>query len=488
MKEKREVPITYRKSFLAKYIESDDRVKEVYSLLKNRLMAIDGMKSRTSWFYDAFNIGRLNFAKLSVRGKYLALYLNLDVKDYPSNIYHQEFVGDRRRYGDTSFKIHIKSNRTIRYALRLIDDEIKKYNLKDGPVPKINYYLEHEDDLPLIARGLIKIVSKNYVYSPHEQLDVDTYVKKDKNDAIFDESSSVQVIFVDGSKVFVKERRSFEAKLIQSSSTLQKYYGIIKNQLLSYVKVKSRLSWKYESFTIGRIKLAKIQIRGRYLALFLALDKAKYVKKRWIEDASKYDLFSDTPVLIRIKDDDRLELALSLILDLKKRFLLEEGFLKESHDFSQVFESDDSLKHQGLIKIYAKFGDTSSKKNLKIGDEILAKKRNNFIVYREQKRLVLVVDDKNNFVEQNEVTKVPVDGEKEIIYLDVLSKLFNDGDTITLKVLKDRSLIRTDVDYYKVLYRGGTLNKAFTIIASAQSPAVEKIVKEAGGKYLVEVE
>ena len=118
----RNVPITYRKSFLAKYILSDDRVKEVYTILKNRLLQIEGMKSRISWFYDAFNVGRLNFAKLSVRGKYVALYINLDTKDYPENIYHQENVSDRRRYKDTSFKIHVKSNRTIKYAFRLIDD------------------------------------------------------------------------------------------------------------------------------------------------------------------------------------------------------------------------------------------------------------------------------------------------------------------------------------------------------------------------------
>ena len=66
---------------------------------------------------------------------------------------------------------------------------------------------------------------------------------------------------MDGSKVFVKERRSFEAKLIQSSSKVQEYYSILKNTLLSYIKVKSRISWKYDAYSIGKIKLAKMQIR-----------------------------------------------------------------------------------------------------------------------------------------------------------------------------------------------------------------------------------
>ena len=141
------VPITYRKSFLAKYILSDDRVKYVYNTLKNKLMSIFGMKSRISWFYDAFNVGRINFAKLSVRGKYVALYLNLNIEDYPQNIYHQENVTDRRRYKETRFKIHVKSNRTIKYAFRLIDDEIKNFNLK-APLKLI--FRCHFPSLPMI--------------------------------------------------------------------------------------------------------------------------------------------------------------------------------------------------------------------------------------------------------------------------------------------------------------------------------------------------
>ena len=481
---KREVPITYRKSFLAKYILSDDRCKEVYTKLKNKLLSIKGMKSRISWFYDAFNIGRLNFAKLSVRGKYVALYLNLGIDDYPENIYHQEFVGDRRRFGDTSFKIHVKSNRTIKYAFKLIDDEIKKFNLKTGPIPKENYYLEKEDELPLIGRGLIKIVSENYTYAPNEQVEVDNYTD---NTELFDTDYSKQVIFVDGSKVFVKERKSFEAKLIQSDLTLQNYYSIIKNQLLSFKKVKSKVSWKYDSFTIGRVKLAKLQIRGRYLVLYLNLDLSKYPRRGGIEDSSKYDLFKDTPLTLRIKNDDRLKFALDLIDDLKKRFLLEEGFLKENHNYSAEFEADDDLKKKGLIKVYAKFGDQSSKEINDLGNEILQKKRNNFIVYKEEKRLVLSIDDKNNFVQKEEKVKIPLNGEKEIVYLDELLKEFTDKDIIDIDFLKEKGILKENTDFYKVLYRGGKVDKGLNIIASAESQSVKKLLEEAGGSYTVEV-
>lgn len=483
---RKEVPITYRKSFMAKYILSDDRCKEVYGKLKNKLMSIKGMKSRTSWFYDAFNVGRINFAKLSVRGKYVALYLNLDIKDYPENIYHQEFVGDRRRFGDTSFKIHVKSNRTIKYAMRLIDDEIKKFSLKTGPIPKENYYLEYEPEEPLVRRGLIQVLSNKYTYSPKEQVLVDTHTYNEEQE-LFREDETQQVIFVDGSKVFVKERKSFEAKLIQSSVETQRYYSLIKNQLLSFTKVKSRVSWKYDSFSLGRIKLAKMQIRGKYLVLYLNLDISKYPKRMGIENSSKYEMFKDTPLTLRIKNDKKFELAIELIDDLRRRFILEEGFLKEAHDYSLGFESSDDLKKKGLIKVYAKFGDTSSRKIQEMGDEILLKKRNNFQVYREEKRFMLVIDDKNNFVQKEEIVKIPLDGEREVVYLDVLEELFNDGDTIDIDLLKDKKVINEKTKFYKVLYRGGVINKTLHIIAHAESQSVKKLLEEKGGSYTVEV-
>lgn len=481
---KKDVPISYRKSFLAKYILSDDRVKEVYGKLKNKLMSIKGMKSRNSWFYDAFNVGRLNFAKLSVRGKYVALYLNLSVKEYPENIYHQEFVGDRRRFGDTSFKIHVKSDRTIKYAFRLIDEEIMKFNLETGPIPNENYYLEYEDEAPLIKRNLIKIVPEKYVYEAEVKVKADTH----KEESIFDEGlNNTQVIFVDGSKVFVKQRKSFSAKLIQSSQELQNYYSAIKNQILSFVKVKSRLTWKYESFTKGKTKLAKIQIRGKHLVCYLALDPNKY-KRQGIENASDNKTFSETPVMIRIKSDKKLEKCLSLISDLKKRFLLEEGFITEDHPFFYQYKSDESLIEGGLIKVYAKFGEDNAKAKNNIVLEGDNKKNNSFPVYAEEEQLILDINEEtNNFEEKIVVTKILLPGERDVVYLDAIEQNYKNKDVVDIDNLKEKGLLTKEMRFYKVVYRGGNFTKKLTIKAAAISPLALKVLEQVGGKYINEV-
>ncbi len=482
---KREVPITYRKSFMAKYILSDDRVKHVYGVIKNKLMSIKGMKSRISWFYDAFNVGRINFAKLSVRGKYLALYLNLNIDDYPSNIYHQENVMDRRRYKDTCFKIHVKSDRTIKYAFRLIEDEIKKFNLKKGPIPKENYYLNYEPEEPLIERGLIKLEeSKNEInkYS-FDFKDSDKLVIEDDNlftqDLIDNDNQNVSFTYVDGSKVFIKERKSFEAKLYQSNEQAKRFYSIIKNRLLSFTKVKSRMSWKYESFNLGRTKLAKIQVRGRYLVLYLALDTNKYeLSKERFENAIKYELFKDTPLMVRIKNDELLNRCLELILDLKKRFLLDEGFIKQNNDYTEMNLSSEELIKSKKIRLYKKYGDYSSPQEEKLVTESISIKKNNFPVYKKEKKLVLTIDKNNNFVEDFIVVNTPVEGVRTVVYLDIINKIYNDGDTVDLDSLKYNGIINEDTKFIKIIYRGGEFNKKLTIKAHVFSPIALKIIED----------
>ena len=63
--------------------------------------------------------------------------------------------------------------------------------------------------------------------------------------------------------------RSFMAKLIQCGGLMQERYGAVKNELLSYNKVKSRLGWSGEAFRRGRATVAKLAIRGKTLVICL---------------------------------------------------------------------------------------------------------------------------------------------------------------------------------------------------------------------------
>ncbi len=144
--------------------------------------------------------------------------------------------------------------------------------------------------------------------------------------------------------------RSFMARLIQSDDETKQWYTEIKNKLLSYKKVKDRMSWKKETYRFGRAKIAKLGFRGKVLCLFLALDPNDYVESKYkVEDVSENTSFSDTPVMYRIKNDRRARYALQLIETLMEK-IGTPAIERISQDYYVPYEGIVELINKGLIK------------------------------------------------------------------------------------------------------------------------------------------
>ncbi len=111
--------------------------------------------------------------------------------------------------------------------------------------------------------------------------------------------------------------KSFTERLENVDPEAKAFYEQIKAELLSYDKVKTRLSQKGESFRVGRVLLAKIAISGKTVKCYLALDPAAYdVKTYRHSDASERKAFADVPMLIRIRSKLSVKRTTLLIADL----------------------------------------------------------------------------------------------------------------------------------------------------------------------------
>ena len=86
----------YKKSFLARLIQSTDETKSFYSDIKNAMLSYKKTNSRISWHFDTINSGRNKLLKFAVRGKTLMLYLALDANDYVDTKYTLEAVRRQR--------------------------------------------------------------------------------------------------------------------------------------------------------------------------------------------------------------------------------------------------------------------------------------------------------------------------------------------------------------------------------------------------------
>ena len=65
-----------------------------------------------------------------------------------------------------------------------------------------------------------------------------------------------------GNRIDVKLSRSITSDIIQSEETVKSYYSELKNHILSYNGIKSRISWKFDTYNKGSDTLFKIKLRN----------------------------------------------------------------------------------------------------------------------------------------------------------------------------------------------------------------------------------
>ena len=145
--------------------------------------------------------------------------------------------------------------------------------------------------------------------------------------------------------------RSYMSKLIQAEQATQERYSQIKNELLSYGKMRSSVAWTNETFRTGNKTVARIMLRGKTVLLLLALDPNEFTTTKYAgEDVSDVKRYANTPMRLRVTSERRLKYALELIALLVGR----EGYEKNNYTpvtYSYEYQTDEQLIKAGLIKV-----------------------------------------------------------------------------------------------------------------------------------------
>ena len=143
--------------------------------------------------------------------------------------------------------------------------------------------------------------------------------------------------------------KSFTAKLIQSPKETKAYYEELKNEVLSYKKTNSRVSWHYDSINSGRNQVLKFAVRGKTLCVYFPLNANDYVDTKYKVEKVESKKFEEVPCLYRIKNDRRLGYAKDLIKTVCESLGLEKG--EEQHEsYVLPYEENKPLIARGLIK------------------------------------------------------------------------------------------------------------------------------------------
>ena len=154
-------------------------------------------------------------------------------------------------------------------------------------------------------------------------------------------------------QLVTRYRRSYLSRLAQSQGSIQDYYNAIKNLLLSYKGVKSRISWNFESFNVGRTPLAKFNAKTRTLYVYIAFSPEELVDTKYnFTDMSAKKKYAAVPVLLKVKGERKFKHALELFTKLcEEKLQLPKKKTFEEVDYRMPFKTTEELVNEGIIKM-----------------------------------------------------------------------------------------------------------------------------------------
>lgn len=116
--------------------------------------------------------------------------------------------------------------------------------------------------------------------------------------------------------------KNFAKKLLEADYEIIKRYEELKNIILEYKDIKSRVSNDFDSFNMGRTQLFKLGYSTKSLKLYVNLDIGEVESRLKCKDVSHKKAYAQVPVFLRIKSPRALKNAKYLIEQVANKFNL----------------------------------------------------------------------------------------------------------------------------------------------------------------------
>ncbi|MBQ7653345.1 MAG: hypothetical protein IJS93_03140 [Clostridia bacterium] len=143
------------------------------------------------------------------------------------------------------------------------------------------------------------------------------------------------------------------SKVVQSDDATKNYYSQIKNELLSYEKMRCSASAGCETFIASRKTYAKIAMSGKTLSLYLNLNPLEFSPSTFHhKDKSDNKKYSAVPMMVKVKSDLGMRKAISLIMTMMGDNGVNKNAKFKPVDYVQElpYKTDEELIAEGLIK------------------------------------------------------------------------------------------------------------------------------------------
>ena len=195
-----------------------------------------------------------------------------------------------------------------------------------------------EENLDFVEPTITEQINEEVLFNPQaEEVSLDYEGDSAVPEEINGISEIEEVQLFDDKPAYIE--RNFARKMLDSDPVIIARYEELKALLLTYKKVKSRVSNDFDSFNMGRIQLAKLGVSQKSLKLYLNLEYDKVETRLKCKFAGDKKAYASVPVFLRIKSDRAMRNAKYLIGKLAERFELVQSLKPVSVNAVEVLES-----------------------------------------------------------------------------------------------------------------------------------------------------
>ena len=152
----------------------------------------------------------------------------------------------------------------------------------------------------------------------------------------------------------IRYKWSFLGRLSQAHPEVKYHYLTLRRTLLAYAKMRSNISWNFDSYFVGRRTIAKLKIRGKNLVVYFPIDPKEMEGTKYVgEDASKVSRYKAVPFAYAINGTRKLKYAIELIEKLMESKPTNAPVLVDEADVNVYVPERDfnTLYNRELIRI-----------------------------------------------------------------------------------------------------------------------------------------
>lgn len=255
-----------------------------------------------------------------------------------------------------------------------------------------------------------------------------------------------------------------EKRFERAPESVRNYYSELKNELLSYENVKSRMSKKFDTFSIGRFTVAKLTVKNDVVKMYLALANDTIDTKYYTEDVSNSEIYDQTPTLHNVKSKRGLKYGIELINDIMTSIGYKKVENYEPVDFAAEFAPVPISKKKEYIA-------DLMKEQISVDEcDVIT----NELAYD---MLDIIKSDKytiNKFYQVN----------KFRIYTDDLTHWFEDGEVVTIEKLQEKGALPVMDNLFLEVYGRGVLDRKLIVEAHSYDMKAIKMILLSDGEAI----